>query len=86
MVMECLERRLAPGESILVEPGAFLYKDASVTMQVELQKLGTGFLGATNMSLAKIPVRGDSDSIDVLASQDRVKANNVLYTLWIASF
>lgn len=48
------ERRLAAGESIMVEPGAFLYKDASVTMQVEFQKLGTGFFGATNMSLAKM--------------------------------
>ena len=48
------ERRLAAGESIMVEPGAFLYKDASVTMQVELQKLGTGLFGATSMSLAKM--------------------------------
>lgn len=48
------ERRLAPGESIMLEPGAFLYKDASVTMQVEFQKLGTGFFGGTNMSLAKM--------------------------------
>ena len=28
------ERILQPGESIMVEPGAFLYKDASVTMNV----------------------------------------------------
>lgn len=48
------ERRLAAGESILLEPGAFLYKDASVTMQVEMQKLGTGLFGATTMSLAKM--------------------------------
>jgi uncharacterized protein (AIM24 family) len=48
------ERRLAPGESIMVEPGAFLYKDSSVTMQVEFQELGTGFFGGTNMSLAKL--------------------------------
>ncbi len=48
------ERRLAPGESIIVEPGAFLYKDASVTMQVEFQKLGSGIFGATTMSLAKM--------------------------------
>jgi uncharacterized protein (AIM24 family) len=48
------ERRLGPGESIMVEPGAFLYKDSSVTMQVEFQKLGTGFFGGTNMSLAKM--------------------------------
>ncbi|HEX3942096.1 MAG TPA: AIM24 family protein [Acidobacteriaceae bacterium] len=49
-----LERRLAAGESILVEPGAFLYKDASVTMQVELQRLGTGIFGGTTMTLAKM--------------------------------
>ena len=48
------ERRLGDGESIMVEPGAFLYKDSSVTMNVEFQKLGTGFFGGTNMSLAKM--------------------------------
>jgi uncharacterized protein (AIM24 family) len=48
------ERRLGEGESIMVEPGAFLYKDSSVTMNVEFQKLGTGFFGGTNMSLAKM--------------------------------
>ena len=49
-----LERRLGPGESIMVEPGAFLYKDASVTMDVEFQRLGGGFFGGVNMSLAKM--------------------------------
>src|SRR3984893_17633710 len=49
-----LERRLGPGESIMVEPGAFLYKDSSVTMNVEFQRLGTGFFGGTNMSLARM--------------------------------
>ncbi len=48
------ERRLAPGESIMLEPGAFLYKDSTVTMNVEFQKLGTGFFGGTNMSLARV--------------------------------
>jgi uncharacterized protein (AIM24 family) len=48
------ERRLGPGESIIVEPGAFLYKDSSVTMNVEFQKFGTGFFGGTNMSLARM--------------------------------
>jgi len=48
------ERRLAPGETIMVEPGAFLYKDSSVTMDIEFQRLGTGFFGGTNMSLAKM--------------------------------
>ena len=41
------ERRLAAGESIMVEPGGFLYKDSTVTMQVEFQRLGTGLFGAT---------------------------------------
>ena len=48
------ERTLRAGESIMVEPGAFLYKDSSVTMEVELQKLGTGLFGGTSMSLAKM--------------------------------
>src|SRR6266568_3305441 len=39
------ERRLGQGESIMVEPGAFLYKDASVQMDVEFQRLGTGIFG-----------------------------------------
>ena len=48
------ERVLKPGESIMVEPGAFLYKDASVTMEVEFQKLTSGFFGGSGMSLAKM--------------------------------
>ncbi len=48
------ERTLKPGESIMVEPGAFLYKDSTVTMDVEFQKLGTGFFGGTTMSLARV--------------------------------
>ncbi len=48
------ERKLKTGESIMVEPGAFLYKDSTVTMQVEFQKLGAGFFGGSNMSLARM--------------------------------
>lgn len=48
------ERRLGPGESIVLEPGAFLYKDSTVTMEVEFQRIGSGFFGGTNMSLAKM--------------------------------
>ena len=48
------ERRLKPVESILVEPGAFLYKDASVTMNVETQRLKTGLFGGTGMNLARM--------------------------------
>lgn len=48
------ERRLAPGESIAVEPGAFLYKDASVTMEVETQQLTTGLFGGAGINLARM--------------------------------
>ena len=48
------ERRLAAGETIMVEPGAFLYKDSTVTMDVEFQKLGGGLFGGAGMSLAKM--------------------------------
>jgi uncharacterized protein (AIM24 family) len=48
------ERKLAAGESIIVEPGAFLYKDSTVTMTVETQKLTTGFFGGTGMNLARM--------------------------------
>ena len=48
------ERRLKPGESIMVEPGAFLYKDSTVQMDVEFQRLGSGLFGGTNMSLARM--------------------------------
>ncbi|MGD0461344.1 MAG: AIM24 family protein [Tepidisphaeraceae bacterium] len=48
------ERRLGAGESVLLEPGGFLYKDASVTMEVQTQKLTTGFFGGVGMNLAKM--------------------------------
>ncbi|HEY2573793.1 MAG TPA: AIM24 family protein [Verrucomicrobiaceae bacterium] len=48
------QRMLKAGESILVEPGGFLYKDASVTMNVEMQKMSVGFLGGAGMALARM--------------------------------
>ena len=48
------ERMLKPGEIILVEPGAFLYKDSSVTMDVQPQQLTTGLFGGTAINLAKM--------------------------------
>jgi len=48
------ERTLRAGESIMLEPGAFLYKDSSVQMQVEFQRLGSGFFGGSNMALARM--------------------------------
>ena len=48
------ERTLRPGEVILIEPGGFLYKDSSVTMDVETQKLTSGLFGGTGMNLARM--------------------------------
>jgi len=48
------QKQLAEGEEILLEPGAFLYKDSSVTMQVEKQPLKKSFFGGTSMALVKM--------------------------------
>ena len=48
------ERTLKPGESILVEPGAFLYKDSTVQMNVQMQQLTTGIFGGSAISLAQM--------------------------------
>ena len=48
------ERNLAAGETIHVEPGGMLFKDASVTLETEKIKLGGGLLGGTSMYLAKL--------------------------------
>ena len=48
------QRTLKSGESILLEPGGFLYKDASVTMNIEMQKLGIGFFGGAGLALARM--------------------------------
>ncbi|MBO0702908.1 MAG: AIM24 family protein, partial [Candidatus Dormibacteraeota bacterium] len=42
------------GESVLVEPGGFLYKDSSVTMNVETQRLSTGLFGGAGLNLARL--------------------------------
>jgi uncharacterized protein (AIM24 family) len=39
------ERTLASGDSIDIEPGGWLYKDPSVTMTTNLQRLSSGFFG-----------------------------------------
>jgi uncharacterized protein (AIM24 family) len=38
------QRTLEPGEKILVEPGGFLYKDSSVTMEIRQIDVKTGIL------------------------------------------
>jgi uncharacterized protein (AIM24 family) len=48
------ERNLAPGESIMLEPGAFLFKDASVTMDVEQLNIRTNVFGRRGMYLARM--------------------------------
>jgi uncharacterized protein (AIM24 family) len=40
------EKVLAPGETIDVEPGGWLFKDASVGMETKIDKLSSGFFGA----------------------------------------
>jgi uncharacterized protein (AIM24 family) len=42
------ETMLEPGEIIDVEPGAWLYKDPTVTMSTSVQSLSTGLLGSMN--------------------------------------
>jgi uncharacterized protein (AIM24 family) len=39
-----LQRTLGPGEKILVEPGAFLYKDSTVRLQAKQMPVKTGFM------------------------------------------
>jgi uncharacterized protein (AIM24 family) len=49
------ERRLAEGESILLEPGAFLYKDSAVQMNIEsVPGLQMGLFGGTGMNLVRV--------------------------------
>jgi uncharacterized protein (AIM24 family) len=48
------ERNLGPGESIMLEPGSFLFKDSTVTMQTEQIKLGGGLFGGHSMYLARM--------------------------------
>ena len=48
------ERKLKAGETILVEPGGFLYKDSTVTMDVQPLQLTTGLFGGTSINLAKM--------------------------------
>lgn len=43
------EKILAPGEQIDVEPGAWLYKDPSVRMESNIQRLSTGIFAGMNL-------------------------------------
>jgi uncharacterized protein (AIM24 family) len=49
-----LERTLRPGEKIMVEPGGFLYKDSSVTMNTVQMPLKTGMFGRHSLYLAEM--------------------------------
>jgi uncharacterized protein (AIM24 family) len=42
------EKVLAPGEMIDIEPGGWLYKDPSVQMATNVQRLATGIFGSMN--------------------------------------
>ena len=49
-----MERTLRPGEKILIEPGGFLYKDSSVSMNAVQMPLKTGMFGRHGMYLAEM--------------------------------
>lgn len=40
------ELQLGPGQQIDIEPGGWIYKDPSVTMETQIQKLSTGFFAS----------------------------------------
>jgi len=48
------ERNLNPGESIQIEPGAYLYKDASVQMNVETIQLSQSLMGGSRINLVRM--------------------------------
>ena len=69
------ERRLAAGESIMVEPGAFLYKDSSVTMDVEFQQLRHGLFRRHEHGAGEDDGAGTRrHPIDVRASPHRIRS------------
>ncbi len=43
------EKFLAPGEQIDIEPGAWLYKDTSLRMESNIQRLSTGIFAGMNL-------------------------------------
>jgi uncharacterized protein (AIM24 family) len=43
------EKVLGPGETIDIEPGGWLYKEGTVTMETKLQSISTGFLASMNL-------------------------------------
>jgi uncharacterized protein (AIM24 family) len=48
------QKTLRSGEQILIEPGGFLYKDSTVTMNTVKQPFKTGLMSAHNMFLAEM--------------------------------
>jgi uncharacterized protein (AIM24 family) len=45
------EETLGPGDQIDIEPGAWVYKDTSVTLETNLTSLSTGMFGGSNLAL-----------------------------------
>jgi uncharacterized protein (AIM24 family) len=45
------EKNLAAGEQIDIEPGGWLFKDATVSMETKMTRLSTGFLAGMNLIL-----------------------------------
>ena len=63
------ERALGAGESILIDPGAFLYKDSSVTMEVVSVNFKANFEGAVGQAGA--PGDGGAQGSETGATQPR---------------
>jgi uncharacterized protein (AIM24 family) len=48
------ERKLNQGESVQLEPGAFLYKDSSLQMNVEQIPISQGIFGSHKINLVRM--------------------------------
>ena len=66
---------LAPGEQIDVEPGAFLWKDASVQFTTNVTNLSTGIFGGTSFTLNRFVGPGRL-GIQSMTYHEPIAANN----------
>jgi uncharacterized protein (AIM24 family) len=65
------EKTLAVGESLDVEPGGWLYKDPSVTLQTNYQGMTAGFLGGTSLTCNRFTGPGRLGLQSMSATIDR---------------
>jgi uncharacterized protein (AIM24 family) len=72
---DVLERTLAPGESVDLDPLAWLYKDAGVRMETHMVGLTTGLFGGSGFVMTRFtgPGRLAYQSLDPLAPLEPTK-------------